>query len=146
MASSQSASLRRIEESLSRALTSHGQYTGMIEVLDKLPETPAIIDLKRRAKERLVEYEIYIKGDHGKWLTHFTVDDDKTTDKLDNGMDFTDNTVTDCVNIVKENCISVNNVSVCSNYLQESAKTAKPNGTHVVQNNVFNDSSLNQVH
>ncbi|GBN21482.1 hypothetical protein AVEN_220086-1, partial [Araneus ventricosus] len=141
MASGQSASLRRIEESLSRALTSHGQYTSMIEVLDKLPETPAIIDLKRRAKERLVEYEIYIKGDHGKWLTHFTVDDVETNDKLDNGMDITDNTAIDCVNIVKENCISVNNVSVCSNYLQESAKTVKPNGTHVVQNTAYNDSS-----
>ncbi|GBN73215.1 hypothetical protein AVEN_256135-1 [Araneus ventricosus] len=91
----------------------------MIEELDKLPETPAIIDLKRRAKERLEEYETSIKDDHGKWLNHYSVDDVKITDNLDNGMDFSESTVIDCVNNVKDNIVTMNNVSVCSNSLQE---------------------------
>ncbi|GBO32314.1 hypothetical protein AVEN_106041-1 [Araneus ventricosus] len=49
MASGRKAPLRKAEESLSRALTSHGEYIAVMKCLNRQPVTSAILEMKSRA-------------------------------------------------------------------------------------------------
>ncbi|GBN27843.1 hypothetical protein AVEN_222636-1 [Araneus ventricosus] len=119
MASGLMHKLRTIEEGLSRKLTSNKHYEKLMEFLDRQVDSDYILELKRKAKDRLAELRESIQEDDGKWNSILYGDDDNSMDTVVN------------LNVDKESTGLLND-TVCDKLHASGSQDANPNATHVV--------------
>ncbi|GBO40719.1 hypothetical protein AVEN_150648-1 [Araneus ventricosus] len=119
MASGLMHKLRTIEEGLSRKLTCNTHYQKLMEFLDRQVDSDYILELKRKAKDRLAELRDSIQDEGGKWNSILYGDDDNSMDTVVN------------LNIDKEST-GLFNDTVYDKLHASGSQNANFNATHVV--------------